>query len=301
MAPATVLISGGGGFAGRHLIDRLKVEGREPLAPSRHELDFCDGAAVRAMVREAVPSLVFHLAAFSSPSLSWERPVEAMLKNVEMTLNLLEAVRHEAPGATVVLVGSGQVYGEPDALPVTEEAPVKPGNPYAVSKASCDMLGRQYAEGYGLRIVRMRPFNHAGPGQSNEYVVSSLARQIAEAEIAGLGECVLRTGNPESARDFTDVRDVVRAYVLATDIGSGAFNVCRGNAVSVAELVELASAHARVPVQHEVDPARLRAHDAPELYGSHARLAATCGWRPEIQLEQTICDTLEWWRERLTE
>lgn len=271
------------------------------MAPSRQELDFCDGAAVQAMVRDAAPSCLFHLAAFSSPSFSWDRPSEAVLKNVEMTLNVLEAARREAPEATVVLVGSGQIYGAPDALPVSEEMPLQPDNPYAVSKASCDMLGRQYAEGYGLRAVRMRPFNHAGPGQSEEYVVSSLARQIAEAEIAGLEECVLRTGNSESARDFTDVRDVVRAYVLAADIGSGAFNVCRGKAASVAELVELASAHARVSIRHEIDPSRLRANDAPRLYGSHERLTAACGWHPEIPLEQTIGDTLEWWRGRLTE
>ena len=251
------------------------------------------------LVGSTAPSAFFHLAAFSSPSLSWERPAETLLKNVEMTLNVLEAARHEAPAAPVVLIGSGQIYGEPDVLPVNEDSPLRPGNPYAVSKASCDMLGRQYADSYGMRVMRMRPFNHAGPGQSEEYVVSSLARQIAEAEIAGRGECVLRTGNPESARDFTDVRDVVRAYALAAEIGPGAFNVCSGSATSVAELVELASAEARVAVRHEVDPSRLRAHDAPGLYGSHERLTAACGWRPEIPLEQTVRDTLDWWRERL--
>ena len=125
--------------------------------------------------------MVFHLAAFSSPRLSWEQPPEALLTNVEMTLNLLEAVRAEAPAAAVVLVSSGQVYGAPDALPVTEDAPLAPGNPYAVSKAACDLLGAQYAEAHGMRVVRMRPFNHAGPGQSDEYVLGSLARQVAEA------------------------------------------------------------------------------------------------------------------------
>ena len=269
------------------------------MAPSKGELDLCDSDAARALVRDTAPSVFFHLAAFSSPLLSWERPAEALLGNVEMTLNVLEAVRHEAPEATVVLVGSGQVYGAPDELPVTEESPLEPNNPYAVSKASCDMLGRQYAEGYGMRVVRMRPFNHAGPGQSEEYVLSSLTRQVAEAEAAGHEECVLRTGNPDSARDFTDVRDVVRAYALAAEIGFGAFNVCSGSATSVAELVGMASAHARVAVRHEVDPARLRAHDAPVLYGSHERLTAACGWRPEIALEQTLRDTLDWWRERL--
>ena len=294
-----VLVSGGAGFAGRHLVDRLRTEGKEPLAPSKEELELCDRDAVREFVGETEPSAFFHLAAFSSPFLSWERPAEAVLKNIEMTLNVLEAVRHEAPTATVVLIGSGQIYGEPDALPVTEDSPLEPGNPYAVSKASCDMLGRQYAESHGMQVVRMRPFNHAGPGQSEEYVVSSLARQIAEVEVAGRGECVLRTGNPEAARDFTDVRDVVRAYVLAAEIGSGAFNVCSGSATSVAELVEMASAQAGVAVRHEVDPSRLRAHDAPVLYGSHERLTAACGWQPEIPLEQTSQDTLEWWRERL--
>lgn len=298
MASGAALVSGGEGFAGRHLVERLTAQGLEPLAPSKRELDLCNREAVRRTVAEASPSSVFHLAAFSSPSLSWERPAEAVLRNVEMTLNVLEAVRHEAPEATTVLVGSGQVYGEPDAQPATEETPLQPGNPYAVSKASCDMLGSQYAEAYGMRVVRMRPFNHAGPGQSEEYVISSLARQVAAAEIAGRGECVLRTGNPEVARDFTDVRDVARAYLLATEIGCGAFNVCRGSATSVAELVEMVSAQARLPVRHEVDPSRLRAHDAPLLFGSRERLTTACGWRPEIPLERTVADTLEWWRDR---
>jgi GDP-4-dehydro-6-deoxy-D-mannose reductase len=268
-------------------------------APSKEELDLCDAEAVRAVLGDIAPATVFHLAAFSSPRLSWEHPAGALLGNLEMTLNVLEAVRHEAPGARVVLVGSGQVYGAPDALPVTEDAPLEPGNPYAVSKAACDLLGRQYAEAFEMRVARMRPFNHAGPGQTDEYVLSTLAKQVAEAEAAGQDECVLRTGNPESARDFTDVRDVVRAYVLAAEIGSGAFNVCRGSATSVAELIEMVRAHSRVPVRHEVDPALLRAHDTPVLYGSRERLTEACGWKPQIPLEQTVEDTLDWWRGRL--
>jgi GDP-4-dehydro-6-deoxy-D-mannose reductase len=293
------LVSGGAGFAGRHLIERLEADGTEILAPTREELDFCDGDGVRGAVSDFDPDAIFHLAAFSSPALSWERPVEAVLKNTEMTLNLLEAARQEAPEATVVLVGSGQVYGQPRALPATEDTALEPDNPYAVSKAACDMLGRQYASGYGMRVVRMRPFNHAGPGQSEEYVISSLTRQIAEAEVAGRDECLLRTGNPQTARDFTDVRDVVRAYALAIEVGTGAFNVCGGQATSIAELVEMASANAEVEVRHEVDPARLRDQDAPVLFGSHERLTAACGWQPEIPLERTVRDTLEWWRERL--
>lgn len=296
----SALVTGGGGFAGGHLVELLsRGEAPDPVAPPSSELDLRDAAAVRERVAELRPSAVFHLAAFSSPRLSWERPHEALLTNVEMTLNVLEAVRHEAPEATVALVGSGQVYGEPERLPVTEEAPLEPGNPYAVSKASGDMLGRQYADAHGMRVVRLRPFNHAGPGQSDEYVVATLARQVAAAEAVGRDEALLRTGDPDSARDFTDVRDVVRAYAMAAELTGGAYNVCSGRATTVRELIDAIATHARIPVRHEVDPARLRAHDAKTMRGSHERLTEATGWRPEIPLERTVGDALDWWRERL--
>jgi len=290
------LVTGGGGFAGRHLVELL-ADGVD--APPSSELDLRDAAAVRARVAGLQPATVFHLAAFSSPSQSWERPEQGLLTNLEMTLNLLEAVRHEAPAAAVVLVGSGQVYGEPQALPITEDEPLCPGNPYAVGKVAADMLGRQYAEAFGIRVARLRPFNHAGPGQRDEYVVSSIARQVAAAEAAGLSEMTLRTGNPESRRDFTDVRDVVRAYELASAL-DGAFNVCSGHSTSVAELVAMVAEHARIPVRHEVDPALLRDHDARDMCGSHERLTAATGWAPAIPLDQTVRDTLDWWRGQLT-
>lgn len=293
-------VTGGTGFAGGHLVELLASRGSHaPAAPSHGELDLCDSNGVRAFVARTKPSIVFHLAAFSSPSESWIHPERAVLPNIHMTVNVLEAVRHESPGTVVVLVGSGQVYGEPRDLPVTEDAPLAPGNPYAVSKSSCDTLGDQYATAFGMRVVRMRPFNHAGPGQPSDYVVSSLARQVAEAEAAGEREAVLHTGDPESARDFTDVRDVVRAYAMAAELDDGAFNVCSGRSTTVAELVELVAAHARIPIRHEVDPARLRANDARTMRGSHDRLTAATGWRPEIPLDQTVRVTLDWWRARL--
>lgn len=294
------LVTGGGGFAGRHLVELLRRTGDADVdAPSSAELDLCDAAAVRARVAAERPATIFHLAAFSSPSKSWERPDQGLLTNLQMTLNLLEAVRHEAPAAAVVLVGSGQVYGEPETLPITEDEPLAPGNPYAVGKVASDMLGRQYADAFGIRVARLRPFNHAGPGQLDEYVVSSIARQVAAAEAAGERAMTLRTGNPESRRDFTDVRDVVRAYVLAGGL-DGAFNVCSGSSTSVAELVELVADHARIPIRHEVDPALLRAHDARDMCGSHARLTEATGWEPEIPLDRTVADTLDWWRGQLT-
>jgi GDP-4-dehydro-6-deoxy-D-mannose reductase len=289
------LVTGGAGFAGRHLLALLS----DAVAPSRAELDLLDAGAVRAAVRDAAPTVVFHLAALASVGRSWEAPAETLTQNVAMTANLLEAVRLEAPEAAAVVVGSGEVYGPPSRLPVDEDAPLRPQNPYAVSKAASDLLAGQYADAFGMRVVRMRPFNHAGPGQSDDYVVGTLTRQVAEAEAAGAEEAVLRTGNPDSARDFTDVRDVARAYVGAADLDGGAFNVASGRAVTVRELIELVRSAARLPVRHEVEQARVRAHDVPEVRGSAERLREATGWRPEIALERTVSDALDDWRERL--
>ena len=289
------LVTGGAGFAGTHLLGLLPGA----TAPSREELDLLDAGAVRAAVRDAAPDAVWHLAAQASVGRSWEAPAETIAENVTMTANLLEAVRREAPGATVVLISSGEIYGPPDRLPVDEEAPLRPQNPYAVSKAAVDLLGGQYADSTGLRVVRLRPFNHTGPGQSDDYVVGTLTRQVAEAEAAGLPEAVVRTGNPDSARDFSDVRDVVRAYVAAARLDPGVYNVASGRAVSVRELIELVRAAARIPVRHEVDPARVRAHDVPEVRASAERLREATGWTPEIPLEQTVADALEAWRATL--
>ena len=198
-------VTGGAGFAGRHL---LRLLADDAVAPARDELDLLDAEAVQAAIADARPERVFHLAALASVGHSWRAPGEVLSANLEMTANLLEAVRQKAPEAAIVLVSSGEVYGPPERLPVDERAPLRPQNPYAVSKAACDLLGGQYADAHGLRIARMRAFNHAGPGQSDDYVVGTLTRQVAEAEAAGAAEVVLRTGNPDPARDFTDVRDV---------------------------------------------------------------------------------------------
>jgi GDP-4-dehydro-6-deoxy-D-mannose reductase len=288
-------VTGGGGFAGEHLLRLLAGA----VAPGRDDLDLLDAPAVRAALRETRPAAVFHLAALASVQRSWEAPSETLTANLRMTVNLLEAVRAEAPAAAVVVASSGEVYGPPERLPVGEDAQLRPQNPYAVSKAACDLLAGQYADAFEMPIVRIRAFNHAGPGQGDEYVVGTLTRQVAEAEAAGADEVVLRTGNPDSARDFTDVRDVVRAYRDAADLPAGAYNVCSGRATSVRELVELVTRASALPVRHEIDPERVRAHDVPELRGSAERLRAACGWRPEIPLDRTVADALEAWRREL--
>jgi GDP-4-dehydro-6-deoxy-D-mannose reductase len=288
-------VTGGGGFAGPHLLALLP----EAEAPGRSQLDLLDVDAVAAFMRSVRPEAVFHLAARASVGRSWEEPAETLRANLEMTLNVLEAVRREAPEAAVLLAGSGEIYGAPERLPVTEEAPLRPQNPYAVSKAACDLLGGQYADAHGLRVVRTRSFNHAGPGQSEEYVVGTLTRQVAEAELAGRGEVVLRVGNLDAARDFTDVRDVVRAYAALVGLPAGAYNVCSGRSVSVKELVDLLGRVASIEVRAEVDPERVRVHEVPEIRGSASRLETATRWRPEIPLERTLADALADWRERL--
>ena len=208
-----------------------------------------------------------------------------------MALNLLEAVRAEAPDATVVAVASGEVYGTPETLPIGEDAPLRPRNPYAVSKASADLLAGFYADAHGLRMIRARAFNHAGPGQADTYAISSFARQVAE----GAGRIV--TGNPDTRRDYTDVRDVVRAYrLLAERANPGVYNVCSGRSASTTELVAGLAEAAGVAVEHVVDPALVRAHEVMELRGTFERLRAATGWEPEIPLARTLSDSLAWWR-----
>jgi GDP-4-dehydro-6-deoxy-D-mannose reductase len=294
------LVTGGAGFAGSHLVALLRERGEAPAAPPRAELDLLEPDAVRAAVRELQPRVVFHLAAQASPWRSWAEPGDTLSRNVLMTLNVLEAVRAEAREAAVLVAGSGEVYGPPERLPVGEEAPLRPQNPYAVSKAACDLLAGQYADAHDLHVVRTRAFNHAGPGQSDEYVVGTITRQVAEAQLAGAADAAqLRLGNLDARRDFTDVRDVARAYVAAVELDAGAYNVCSGRTVSIRELVELLARVAEFEIHAEVEPGRLRTHEVPEVRGSADRLRRGSGWEPEIPLERTLADALAAWRERL--
>jgi GDP-4-dehydro-6-deoxy-D-mannose reductase len=257
---------------------------------------------VRAAVRDAEPEAVYHLAARAHVGESWREPEAYLRDNQAMTLHLLEAVRAEAPEAAVVVVGSSELYGPPETLPVDESAPLRPQNPYAVSKASADLLAGFYADAHGLRIIRARAFNHSGPGQEPIYAIASFARQLAAGLEAGEDPVRIVTGNPAARRDYTDVRDVVRAYrALAAGAAPGIYNVCSGRPASAAELVEALGRVAGVSVAHEVDPKLRRAHEVMEVRGSYVRLHGATGWEPEIPLEQTLADTVAWWREEIRE
>lgn len=265
-------------------------------------VDLRDARATAAAVRRARPDVVFHLAALSSVARSWEDPAATLAENTSSTLGVLEAVRTEAPHATVLLASSGEVYGSPASLPVDESAPLRPQSPYAVAKASADLLAGFYADAHGLHVVRARAFNHAGPGQRDGFVVASLTLQAARGVRAGAAEVRIVTGAPDTRRDFTDVRDVVRAYrLLASGAEPGIYHVCSGSTASAAEIVGLIrdALAGRARVVHVVDPARVRAHEVPEIRGSHERLTTATGWTPEIPFERTVADTLAWWGDEL--
>jgi GDP-4-dehydro-6-deoxy-D-mannose reductase len=294
-----VLITGGSGFAGSWLADACRLAGDDVVALSSADADLLDPAAARAAVAAGFDA-VYHLAALAHVGQSWQDPAGTLRDNLTMTLNVLEAVRHEAPSATVIAVASGELYGPPESLPVTEAAPMRPQNPYAVSKASADLLAQFYADGHGLRVIRPRPFNHAGPRQQPNYAIASFARQLAAGLEAGDDPVVLRTGNPDTRRDYTDVRDVVRAYRTLAERGEpGVFNVCSGRTASAAELVQALGRANDVEVVHDVDQSLVRGHEVMEVRGSAERLRAATGWEPEIPLESTLRDTVVWWREQL--
>jgi GDP-4-dehydro-6-deoxy-D-mannose reductase len=305
------LVTGASGFAGRWLVEACVEAGETVLGVSRsgavpggatgRALDLADARAVRDLVADARPEVVYHLAALSSVGRSWQDPARTVNDNVTSAVALLEAIRHEAPAARVVWVSTCELYGPPSRLPLTEDDRVNPVSPYAISKATGDQLAGVYADAYGLDLIRARPFSHAGPGQRDIFLLSSLTRQAAEARLAGAASLSVSTGNPNTRRDFTDVRDVVRAYrLLAERASPGVYNVCSGVSVSAAEQVALlAEVLAPMPVAHVVDPAKVRAHEIADLRGDHARLSEATGWEPRIPLRETMSDAVAWWEEQL--
>jgi GDP-4-dehydro-6-deoxy-D-mannose reductase len=295
------LVTGGSGFAGRHLVAHCRAAGDEVVTAERATgVDLLDAGSARAAVRDARPEVVYHLAARAHVGQSWEDPAGTLRDNLAMTVNVLEAVHTEAPDAVVVAVSSSEVYGPADRLPIEESFLLRPQNPYAVSKASADLLAGFYADAHGLRVVRARAFNHSGPGQEPTYAIASFARQAALAAVERAPALRIVTGNPDTRRDYTDVRDVVRAYrALAGRGEAGVFNVCSGVSRSARELLAGLAAAAGLELEHVIDPSLVRPNEVMELRGSNAALQAATGWQPEIPIERTLADTVAWWREAL--
>jgi GDP-4-dehydro-6-deoxy-D-mannose reductase len=310
----TALITGAGGFVGQHLaveLDRetdwdiVALQRRAGAAPTRARVlacDLLDRELVQRVLERHRPDVIFHLAAQSYVPQAIAAPGQTLTNNVLAQLNVLEACRALGLDPFVLVACSAEEYGaaRPDELPLTEAQPFRPANPYAVSKIAQDMLGLQYWLAYGLRVVRMRPFNHFGPGQSDRFVLASFARQIAEAEL-GRAEPVVLTGDVSVERDFLDVRDVVRAYrmaVASTQPGE-AYNVASGTARRLRDLLDMLLADARVSMDVRRDPARLRPSDTPRLVGDAHKLRAATGWEPHIPIEVSLSDTLNYWRDTL--
>jgi GDP-4-dehydro-6-deoxy-D-mannose reductase len=257
---------------------------------------------VAGAVADAQPEVIYHLAALSSVGRSWGEPAQTLADNTSGAVNFLEAIRHQAPSARVVWVSTCEVYGVPESLPISESAAMHPANPYAVSKATGEMLASVYGQAHGLDLVVARPFSHSGPGQQPIFLLSSLARQAAEGRLAGVRRLQIVTGNPNTRRDFTDVRDVVNAYRrLVPPTAKDVYNVSSGHSVSAADQIALlAELIAPIEIEHIIDPARVRAHEVMDLRGDHSRLSADTGWEPRIPLRQTLTETIAWWEERLS-
>jgi GDP-4-dehydro-6-deoxy-D-mannose reductase len=306
-----VLITGAGGFVGRHLIDHLEretgwsvagVDFRAGNAGERTRIlacDLLDRTLVNRVIETHRPDVIVHLAAQSYVPKAFASPGETIANNVIAQVNVLEACRAATVFPLVLVIGSSEEYGfvRPDEMPVGEDQPFRPGNPYAVSKIAQDMSGLQYALAFGMRIVRLRPFNHAGPGQSDRFVLSNFARQVAEAE-AGIIEPVVLTGDLTAERDFLDVRDVVRAYRLAIDRAQPGevYNVASGTSHPVGALLEQLVGMATVKIEIRHDPARSRPSDVPRIVGDASKFRQATGWEPLIPIEQTLRDTLDYWR-----
>lgn len=261
--------------------------------------DITQAEAMRQVVAQSRPDLVIHLAARSSVADSWKDPFGTLKINAGGTIHLLEALRSEQLTPRIVLVGSGEQYGmvRPEDNPIREECPFRPANPYAVSKAVQDLYGYQYFVAYRLPILRARPFNHFGPRQTSTFVIANFARQIALIE-AEKAEPVLSVGNLQARRDFLPVEDVVAAYLALAEQGQPgeAYNIGSGQARSISAILDLLLTFARKPIQLREDPARLRPVDVPLLEADTSRLRADTNWKPAIQFEFALQQTLDYWR-----
>ena len=289
-----VLVTGATGFVGCHLVAHLAAAGDEVIVS---EAEITEPEALEADFGQGQPDAVYHLAAQADVQASFTAAAATLRVNVEGTFNVLDAARRAGAGR-VVVVSSADVYGrlEPASLRVDETAPMRPVTPYGASKAAAEMVCVQAGAGRGLDVVRARAFNHLGPGQSDRFVAAALAARIAANERTGAE--VVRVGNLQTRRDFTDVRDVVRAYRLLAEHGvrGEAYNVCSGTALGVRELAKALIARARHPMRMVADDELLRPVDVTEVRGDASKLRAATGWRPEVPLDQTLDDLLDYWR-----
>jgi GDP-4-dehydro-6-deoxy-D-mannose reductase len=311
------LITGVTGFAGGHLAQILLNRGDEIFGVARNPgrdlqhlsrdltpivADLCDPLAVDRLLSEIKPEAIYHLAAQAFVPIAWADPWTTLENNIRPQLNILQAMVRQESNTRLLIVASNEVYGrvQSNELPFKEDTPLRPINPYGVSKVAQDMLGLQYYLSHGLDVLRVRAFNHIGPRQSPIFVAASFGKQIAEIE-AGLVEPTLYVGNLETKRDFTDVKDVMQAYVLLVLHGDSgqAYNVGTGEAHSVQSLLEILLSYTSVDIKIEPDPNLLRPSDVPIIYADNSKLSAKTGWTPSCKFEDSLRQVLEYWREEV--
>ncbi len=316
-----ILITGITGFAGSHLADYVlkehpevevfgMVRWRSRMENVQHILDdiqLCEGdlkdmVSLKKVLGEVRPDRIFHLAAQSFVPTSWLCPAETFSINSIGQINLFEAVLDLGLEPRIQIAGSSEEYGlvHPDEVPMREDNPLRPLSPYAVSKVGQDMLGYQYFRSYGMFVVRTRGFNHTGPRRGDVFICSNFAKQIVEIE-KNLREPVIYVGNMEAKRDFTDVRDTVRAYWLSLEKGEAGevYNIGTGTAFTIKEVLDMLLEKSAVDVKVEVDPKRLRPSDVQILLSDSSKFRRQTGWVPQIPFQQSLQDLLEYWRERV--
>jgi GDP-4-dehydro-6-deoxy-D-mannose reductase len=316
-----VLITGITGFAGSHLAEHFladrpgvevfgtyrwrsrrenieAIEGKVRLL----ECDLSDMTAVRNALETSRPDAIYHLAAQSFVPSSWVAPLQTLTDNITGQTNIFEAVRSLGLDPAIQIACSSEEYGLvlPNEVPIKETNPLRPLSPYAVSKVTQDFLAYQYFMSYGIRAIRTRGFNHTGPRRGEVFVTSNFAKQVATIE-AGKAAPVIKVGNLDAVRDFTDVRDMVRGYVLATEKGKPGevYNLASGRAITIRAMLDKLIALAKVEVKVETDPARLRPSDVEVLIGDYSKFHADTGWEPKIPFDQTLEDLLNYWRQRI--
>jgi GDP-4-dehydro-6-deoxy-D-mannose reductase len=310
------LITGINGFVGGHLAEHLLADpawevyglARQPILTlpqlqGRVKLvtaDLADPQQAADALMSCEPEVIFHLAGQANVHRSFQDPAGTIHTNVFAQLHLFEALRKQPAQPLVLIAGSNEIYGHvrPEELPLDERTPLRPVSPYAVSKATQDLLAYQYFVSHGLRTIRLRPFNHIGPRQEETFVTSAFAAQIARIE-AGLQAPLLKVGNLSAERDFTDVRDMVRAYTLAALHGEPgcAYNIGSGRSVSIRWILDTLISQSSVPIEVELDPARMRPADVPRVVAAAQHFQRDTGWQPAIPLDCTLSDILEHWRE----
>lgn len=309
-----ILVIGAGGFVGKHLISALHNKKHQVIATVKHvaanhkqneqiiAMDITNPESVYETLVKIKPEAIINLAAQSMVGLSWENPALTLEVNTIGTINLIKAVKQAVPQALLVTIGSSEEYGLTGklGLPLTEDQPCRPQNPYAISKFAAGQIAMQLAKKHDLKIVHLRPFNHFGPGQQEGYVVSDFASQVARIE-HGLCPPVIKVGDLNARRDFTDVRDVVEAYTLLLDHYSepGIYNVCSGVARSPQAILDILLNNTAIAIKVEQDRERFRPAEVPLFVGSAAKLYQLTGWQPKRNFQDSVIETLDWWRAKI--